>query len=136
MATLWTCPKCKRKFEKKGQSHSCTVYPVSKHLAGKEVGTRLYKALTSKIKKEVGKFRVESLPCCIHFVSTYTFACAYVLRDKIRIHFTLQRKLDSARIGRFSQMSAKRYLYSMDVKDEKELDKELMGWLKESYKAK
>ncbi len=133
---LWTCPKCKRKFGKGGQSHSCAFYPVSKHLAGKEIGTKLYNALTSKIKKEVGKYRVESLPCCIHFVSTHTFACAYVLTEKIRIHFTLARKLESARIGRFSRMSAKRYMYSIDIKDEKEMDKELMGWLKESYKAK
>lgn len=133
---LWTCPKCKRKFEKEGQSHSCTVYPVAKHLKGKEVGTRLYNALSSKIKKEIGKFRIESLPCCIHFVSTHTFAGVYVLKDKIRIHFTLSRKLESPRISNFSQMSAKRYLYSMDIKDEKGMDKELMGWLKESYKAK
>ncbi len=133
---LWTCPKCKRKFEKKGQSHSCTCYPVAKHLAGKEIGKRLYNALTSKMKKDIGKFRVESLPCCIHFVTTYTFAAVYALRDKIRIHFTLYRKLDSPRIGRFSQISGKRYMYSIDVKDEKEMDKELMGWLKESAKSK
>ena len=133
---LWTCPKCKRKFGKEGQSHSCTIYLVSKHLAGKEAGTRLYNALASKIKKEAGKFRVESLPCCIHFVSTHTFAGVYVLKDKIRIHFTLSNKLDSPRISKFSQMSAKRYLYSIDIKDEREMDKELMGWLKESYKTK
>lgn len=133
---LWTCPKCKRRFEKRGQSHSCAYYPVAKHLAGKEIGTKLYKALASKMKKEVGKFKVESLPCCIHFVSTYTFACAYVLRERIRIHFTLSRKMESARISKFSRMSAKRYIYSTDIKDGKEIDRELMGWLREAYKAK
>lgn len=136
MSTLWTCPKCNRKFEKKGQTHSCTIYPVAKHLKGKKVGKRLYSALTTKMKKEIGRFRVESLPCCIHFVSTYTFAAVYALKDKIRIHFTLYRKLDSPRISRFSKMSAKRYMYSMDIRDEKEMDRELMGWLKESYKTK
>ena len=136
MAKLWTCPKCKRKFEKTNQSHSCTVYPVAKHLKGKEVGKMLYNALTTKMKKEIGRFRVESLPCCIHFVSTYTFAAVYALRDKIRIHFTLSHKLDSPRIGRFSHVSGKRYMYSIDIKDEKEMDKELMGWIKESAKTK
>ena len=136
MAKLWTCPKCKRKFEKKGQTHSCTIYPVAKHLKGKEVGKMLYNALTTKMKKEIGRFRVESLPCCIHFVSTYTFAAVYALRDKIRIHFTLSHKLDSPRIGRFSHVSGKRYMYSIDIKDEKEMDKELMGWIKESAKTK
>ena len=133
---LWACPKCKRKFEKRNQSHSCAFYPVSKHLQGKEKAKKLYNALTTKMKKEVGRFRVESLPCCIHFVSTYTFAAAYALRDKIRIHFTLDHKLESPRISRFSQMSAKRYMYSIDIKDESELDKELFGWIKEAYKTK
>ncbi|NYZ60771.1 hypothetical protein H0O01_03680 [Candidatus Micrarchaeota archaeon] len=132
----WTCPKCKRKFEKKGQTHSCAFYPVAKHLAGKEVGKKLYNALIAKMKKEIGKFRVESLPCCIHFVSTYTFAAVYALRDKIRIHFTLDHKLESPRIIRFSQIAAKRYMYSIDIKDEGELDKELLGWIKEASKTK
>lgn len=133
---LWTCPKCKRKFKKRNQSHSCTVYPVAKHLNGKEKAKKLYNALTTQMKKEVGRFRIESLPCCIHFVSTCTFAAVYALRDKIRIHFTLDHKLESPRISRFSQISAKRYMYSIDIKDEGEPDKELFGWIKQASKTK
>ncbi|MFA5411947.1 MAG: DUF5655 domain-containing protein [Candidatus Micrarchaeia archaeon] len=136
MAKLWTCPKCKRKFEKTNQGHSCAFYPVAKHLKGKEVGKKLYNALIAKMKKEVGKFRVESLPCCIHFVSTYTFAAVYALRDKVRIHFTLDHKIDNPRISRFSHIAAKRYMYSIDIKDEGEMDGELMSWIKEAAKTK
>ncbi len=136
MAKLWACPKCKRKFEKRNQGHSCAVYPVARHLKGKEIGKKLYNALISKMKKETEKFRIESLPCCIHLVSNYTFAGVYVLRDKIRIHFTLDHKLESPRISRFSQIAAKRYMYSIDIKDESELDKELFGWIKQASKTK
>jgi hypothetical protein len=134
---MWTCPKCKRKFEKKGQSHSCTVYPIEKHFKGKEgVARPLYDELKAKIRKDIGAFREESLPCCIHFVSTFTFAGVYALRDKIRIHFGLDYELKDKRIDKYSRMSANRFFYSIDVKDKKEIDKELIGWLKQAYNIK
>jgi len=134
---LWTCPKCKRKFEKKNQVHSCNVYPLDKHFKGKEeVARPLYNNLKTKIKKNIGSFKVESLPCCIHFVSTLTFAAVFALKDKIRIHFTLDYELESSRIDKFTQMSTNRYLYSIDIEKEDEIDKELISWLKQAYNLK
>ncbi len=137
MKKLWKCPKCNREFEKKNQVHSCTVYPIEKHFKGKEeVARPLFEELKETINKNIGEFKIESLPCCIHFVSTYTFAAVYALRNKIRIHFTLNHKLESPRIDKFSQMSANRYLYSIDIEDKKGFDKELIKWLKEAYNSK
>lgn len=137
MKKIWTCPKCKRKFEKKGQVHSCKIYPLDKHFESKEeIARSLYNTLKTSIEKNIGPFKVESLPCCIHFVSTYTFAAIFALKDKIRIHFTLNYKLRSSRIDKFSQMSSNRYLYSIDIEKEEEIDKELISWLKQSYNLK
>ena len=136
MKNLWKCPKCKREFEKKGQMHSCNLYPVSEHLKGKEkIAKPLYNELKKKIKENIGSFKVESLPCCIHFVSSYTFAAVYAMKDKIKINFSLDRKLVSPRL-RSQQFSANRYMYELDVKDKKELDEELIGWLKMAYNFK
>lgn len=139
MSSFWTCPKCKRLFANKNQVHSCRFFPVVKHLEGKgKLANSLYEILKEKIKKEIGFFRIESLPCCIHLVKdpAYTFAGVYILKDKIRIHFTLSYKLENPRIDKFSQMSANRWLYSLDVKQEEEIDKELLGWLKKGYGLK
>ena len=137
MKKLWTCPKCKRQFEKKGQVHSCTVYPLEKHFKGKEeIARPLFNVLKDKIEKNIGPLKIESLPCCIHFVSSYTFAAVYALKNKIRIHFTLDYKLNSSRIDKFSQMSANRYLYSIDIEKEDKIDKELISWLKTAYNLK
>ena len=136
MTKKWTCPKCKRVFQKKNQGHSCTVYPVEKHLKNKDYAKKLYSELKKIIRKKIGNFKIESLPCCIHFVSSYTFAAVYALKNKIRIHFTLDYKLDSSRIDKFNQMSAKRYLYSIDIEKEDEIDKELISWLKKAYNLK
>jgi hypothetical protein len=142
MEELWVCPKCKRKFEKKNQVHSCTIYPVEKHFEGKgEVARSLYNELEERIKKDIGPFNVESLPCCIHFVGTYTFTAVYALKNKIRIHFPLDYELRSPRINKYSQVSKSararyRYMYSIDIDKKDEIDKELVDWLQQAYSLK
>jgi hypothetical protein len=133
----WTCPKCKRQFAKKNQMHSCVIYPVKKHLAGKSRLTKnLYQTLKKKIQKEIGPIKVESLPCCIHFVSSYTFMCVYALKSKIRIHFASDRNIKSSRIDKAAPVAKTKWMFSLDVDNKKGLDKELMSWLKQAYYLK
>ena len=135
----WKCPKCGRKFEKNKQPHSCTIYPVAKHLKGKEAAAELYNELKIKIKKAAGPFKIESLPCCIHFVTaftTFTFAAVFAMKDRLRLHFTLDHKIASPRIRRYSQIATSRHMYEVDIKDKKEINKELLVWLKEAYNTK
>ena len=127
---LWTCPKCRRQFAKRNQSHSCKVFPLQKHFEGKEKGQALYDKLTRAIKKNIGLFKVDPVECCIHLVKIYTFAAIKVLKDKIRIDFTLPGKVKNKRLIPSVQMSANRYLYYVDISAEEEIDDELMGWLK------
>jgi hypothetical protein len=134
---LWKCPKCGRQFEKIKQQHSCAIYPVAKHLKGKKLATELYNELGMKIKKVAGPFRIESLPCCIHFVKVaFTFAAAYAMKDRLRLHIGLDHKISSKRIRKYAQTAASKYAYELDVMDKKEIDKELLAWLKEAYNMK
>ncbi|HEX9262628.1 MAG TPA: DUF5655 domain-containing protein [Candidatus Bathyarchaeia archaeon] len=134
MKELWTCPKCKRQFEKRNQVHSCNLYPLDKHFKAKEkIARPLYEKLKEQIEKKIGPLKVESLPCCIHFVSTYTFAAVYALRNKIRIHFTLNHELENPRIKKSSQMSNTKYLYSIDIENSNEINEELISWLRQAY---
>ena len=84
---MWQCPKCKREFIKKNQSHSCVIYPIEKHFKGKEYSKDLFEKLINAIKKNIGEIKIESLPCCIHLVSSYTFSGVWLLKDKIRLDF-------------------------------------------------
>jgi hypothetical protein len=130
---LWQCPKCKREFQKKNQSHSCKSFPIENHFKGKDYAQELFEYLKSQIEKTSGPLKIESLPCCIHFVSNYTFGACWALKDRIRIDFRLDYKIDDPRIQRFIQMSANRYLYYFDLKDKKDVDGKLLGWIKEAY---
>jgi hypothetical protein len=133
---LWTCPKCKRQFERQGQSHSCKPYPLEKHFENKPAGKILYEKFRGAVKREVGSFKIESLECCIHFVSTSTFVAVKILRDKIRVDFSLSRKIINKRIAQNMQLSANRYLYYVDISSKDEIDKELIGWIWEAHEIK
>ena len=135
---LWTCPKCKRKFRKRNQVHSCRAYPLRNHFKGKEkVAKPLFTYLKDKIKEGVGNFKVVSLECCIHLETptALAFAGVYVLRDRIRVFFLMDHELKSHRIYKFTKMSKSRYIYTVDIKDKGEIDTELLSWLSQAYNA-
>jgi Domain of unknown function (DUF5655) len=133
---LWRCPKCLRQFERRGQTHSCRIFPLEQHFEGKLQSKLLYEKFKQAVIKQVGHFKTESLECCIHFVSTFTFAAVKIFKDKIRVDFSLSRKLKNKRIDQFLQMSANRYLYYMDIGAVDEIDEELIKWIKEAHDRK
>jgi hypothetical protein len=133
---LWTCPKCGRQFAKSNQSHSCKIFPLEKHFEGKEMGHQLYTTLKKAVRKNIGPFKADSVECCIHLVKTSTFAAVKILRDKIRVDFTLTHKVKNKRLVPLEQMSAHRYLYYLDINSTEQIDEELTGWLKEAYEER
>ena len=130
MKKLWKCLKCKREFKNNNQVHSCISYPLENHFKNKEFAKDLFLSLEKEIEKNVGKIKVES---CIHLVSNYTFAGIWALKDRLRIDFRTESKINSKRIWKTTQMSPNRTLYCFEIKDKKDINKELLGWLKEAY---
>ncbi len=130
---LWKCPRCGRQFERQGQTHSCHPVLLKEHFEGKEKGRILYNKLVQVIKKKVGSFKTDPVKCCIHLVTRSTFAAVKVLRQKIRVDFTLPYKVSSPRLVPSVQVSAHRYLYYVDISDLTEVDEELTGWISEAY---
>lgn len=136
MSVLWTCPKCGRQFIRHGQTHSCNRFPLAQHFEGKPSGKLLYEKFKRAVKEQIGSFKIESLECCIHFVSTFTFVAVKIFKDKIRVDFSLSRKIKNRRISHSFQMSANRYLYVIDILDEKDIDEELIEWIKKAQDKK
>lgn len=130
---LWACPTCGRQFARQGQSHSCRPYPLEKHFERKPAGKLLYEKLKQAIEKKIHSFKIESLECCIHFVITSTFVAVKIFKDKIRIDFSLSRRIESKRFRQSVQMSAHRFLYVVDIMTTDEMDEELMQWIQEAY---
>lgn len=109
---------------------------MEQHFNGKDIGKILYEKFRIAVKKRLGPFKIESLECCIHFVSTFTFAAVKIFKDKIRVDFSLIYKIKSKRINQDIQISAHRYLYYVDITEEDEIDEELMKWIQEAHDKK
>lgn len=131
MTKLWTCGKCKRKFEKENQSHSCVIYDIKNHFKNKEKGKELYDELIEILKKEF-KFTIDSVPCCIHLVKINTFLGIFILKDRIRLTIALPYEIKSKIIRQYAHVSKNRYHYQIEIKDKKDINKELLGWIREA----
>jgi hypothetical protein len=130
---MWKCPKCKREFAKTKQTHSCRSFPLEKHFENKEYARTLFDEYVKKITKEIGQVKIESLPCCIHLVSDYTFGAVWAMKDRIRIDFRVDHKVENIEPNSEFKMSANRYLYHFDIKEKKDISKEIIELLRESY---
>lgn len=133
MTNNWRCPKCRREFGKVNQAHSCVKYPLLRHFQNKPLAKALFTDLKTKIRKTIGPVKVESLPCCIHLVSSYTFSGAWAMKNGLRMDFRLSRAIKSQRFWKTLRMSPNRYLYYVEVGKKPEIDAELLRWLKEAY---
>lgn len=130
---MWKCPKCNREFAKENQSHSCVIYPLEEHFRNKENQRKFFDKYIDFVRKNVGDFKIEAMPCCIHLVGTYTFSAVWILKNKMRIDFMLPDKLSNARIIKIAQPSTNRYVHYLEVVDERDFDDELANWLKKAY---
>ena len=130
---MWRCKKCKREFKNRNQAHSCASFPLAGHFKNKKRAEELFDYLKKKIEKSAGKVKIESPECCIHLVSNYTFGAVWPMKDRIRMDFRTDFPIKSRRIWKMIKMSAHRYLYFFEIRYKKEIDKELLDWIKKAY---
>lgn len=133
---MWTCPKCGRIFEKAKQSHSCRQISLEEHFNKKQKAREIFDYLVKEIEKKIGECRIISIPCCVHLYGNYDFLAALPKKDKLETRFSLGRVLDSSRLKQSVPVSSKYYKNCIDLKNTTDVDKELIGWLKEAYKLK
>lgn len=133
---MWTCPKCERIFNKIKQPHSCSKIPLEKHFEEKEKARELFDFLVKQINSKIGKCQIISIPCCIHLFGNYDFLAALPKKDRLEIRFCLDRELESPRLKQSVPVSAKSFKNCFDITTTKEIDKELIKWLNESFHFK
>ena len=118
---MWTCTKCGRIFEKAKQPHSCHKIPLKQHFKNKEKAKKLFDHFVEQVNN-IGKYKIISIPCCIHLFGKYDFLAVLPKKDKIEIRFGLDRKLDSKRLKIAVPVSSKYFKNCIDIKEEKEIN--------------
>src|ERR1700760_1993963 len=109
------------------------LYTELDHLKGKEPAvTAIYEKLIAALQK-FGPLKIEPKKTSIHLGNRFGFAGVYTRKNYINLEVHLKSKLKSDRVNKVEQASANRFHHTIKLSSQKDVDKELLGWLKEAY---
>ena len=112
------------------------LYSELDHLSGKEpVVTAMYEKLIKELQK-FGPLKIEPKKTSIHLGNRFGFAGVYTRKDYMNLEVHLKNKLTSKRVSKVEQASPNRFHHTIKISTPKEVDKELLGWLKQAYDLK
>lgn len=106
------------------------------HLISREpIVSKIYMRLIKELQK-VGQLKIEPHKTSIHFGNRFGFAGVYSRKNYINLEVHLNYELTSERVSKVEKAPANRYHHTLKLTIEKDVDKELLGWLKEAYDLK
>ena len=112
------------------------TYTEIDHLQDKEPEVvKTYHQLIKKLQ-EFGPIKIEPKKTSIHLGNRFGFAGVYTRKEYINLEVHLNYKLKSPRVTKVEQASANRYHHTIRLNNQKEVDKELLTWLREAYELK
>ena len=130
--SLWTCPRCRRQFTNRNQSHSCGQFTVEQLLDGKPPEIiDLYQRLADLIQR-CGEVVVAPTKTRVLFKVRTVFATVAVTKNWLDVVFVLGRRLKHRRIKK-AQEEYPGIVHFLRIGKAEALDDDLAGWLQEAY---
>jgi hypothetical protein len=133
---MWECPECGRYFVNRNQEHSCGSHSVKKFLLGR--GPRAVELFMRfwELVESCGPVIVAPAKTRVGFQVRMIFAAVNRLSDKsLTAHVILSRRLEHPRFKKIDTLSPTTHVHHFQVNNVQELDDEVRGWLRESYKV-
>jgi hypothetical protein len=135
LTPMWKCPKCRRLFANRNQSHFCSRYTLREHLAGKSPSAIALFREFAKMVKRCGPVRVVAEKTRIAFQVRMSFAAVSLRRDRIVGHVVLARRLENPRFTKVETISPRNHVHCFCLRTREEVDREVLGWLHEAYRV-
>jgi len=111
-------------------------YTELDHLENKDIVVmQIYERLINELQK-FGQLKIEPKKTSIHLGNRFGFAGVYTRGNYINLEVHLNHKLTSNRINKVETASANRYHHTIKLTSEKDIDQELLNWLKQAYELK
>ena len=111
-------------------------YTELDHLKDNEpIVTAIYEKLINELQK-FGQLKIEPKKTSIHLGNRFGFAGVYTRKVYINLEVHLNYKLISKRVSKVEQASPNRFHHTIKLTSAKDIDKELLSWLKEAYVLK
>jgi len=100
---------------------------------GNEPASSIYKALLKRLKS-IGRFEIEPKATSLHVVHQRGFLGVHYRKDGLLLNIVLDRALETARLKASEQVSRNRYHNEVLVATPREIDSELVRWVKEAHR--
>src|SRR5579863_8941129 len=97
--------------------------------------TKIYERLIGELQK-FGPLKIEPKKTSIHLGNRFGFAGVYTRKNYINLEVHLNRKLSEKRIAKVDRASPNRFHHTIKLESVRNIDKELLNWLKEAYELK
>ncbi len=132
---MWTCPACGRRFSVPRTWHSCGTYSVDAFLAGRsEPAVLLYREAERTVLGLGPDVFLAPAKTRVGFQARMIFVAVNALgREHLRGHIVLPRRVRHRRLYKVEEVSPACWVHHFRLRAVGEIDRELVGWLRESY---
>jgi len=134
-AAMWKCPKCKRLFANRNQSHFCSSYTLREHLASKSATAVVLFRAFARLVRRCGQVRVVPEKTRIAFQVRMSFAAVSLRKESMVGHVVLARRLNHPRFTKIESLSPRNHVHSFRFESLEEIDREVFEWLREAYRV-
>jgi uncharacterized protein DUF5655 len=106
---------------------------VEAHFAAKDPNVQaVYNRLLAELRK-IGPVKESPKQTSIHLDNANGFAGVNTRKSYLLLNFRTDYKIDNPRITKLEQHSARRFMHTVRLAQESEVDAELLKWLKDAY---
>jgi hypothetical protein len=109
------------------------AFSVENHFENKSPIVReIYEGLIKKVKS-FGNVKEEPHKTSIHLLNQTTFAGIATRKDYLLLTIKIDHAIESSRVNKTEQVSRNRFHLLVKLETPKEIDAELLKWLKDAY---
>lgn len=130
---LWTCPRCRRSFANRNQSHACGRHDLEHHFQGKDPAIR---ALYESVRRAIaacGPVTILPEKTRIAFQVRMSFAQVTPRKHWLDGHVVLARRFPHPRFRRIDTISARNHVHHFRLTTPAEVDADFRAWVREAY---
>ena len=109
------------------------TFTVAEHFEGKEaVVKQIYDQLLQALR-QFGAVHEAPKQTSIHLDNANGFAGVYTRKNYILLHFRTDYPIDDPRITKHEQLSVRRFMSTVKLTQESDVDVQLLKWLEDAY---
>ena len=131
--SLWQCPKCRRRFANRNQSHACAKSDLAHHFKDKAPEIRALFDEVVAVVRAIGPVQVLPQKTRIAFQVRMSFAQITPKSRWLDGHVVLSRRLKHPRIRQIQTISPRNHVHVFRIASPNDIDAEFRSWLREAY---